>query len=268
MKAQEIEAWTRSIVTAVLSNQPVEDFRVELKSIWIEPGKAAHRLAAHANASRGEPILWIMGVDEKNKVLTNIDPLELATWYSSLQKHFDGFAPRLLVDVNIRFDTSTVTALYFDTEREAPYVVKGAGGYPQFIIPWREGTGLRAAKREDLLLILVPIRRLSALLGELEFNIAIANYASKGSYDDWGTPFREEEFYRALRDGAISALPGKVKQLITEAYVVVGRANKRVSGALSITLSAGDTHNAARKAVIDSLPQLRAAHNALLQLLR
>jgi len=268
MTPQELELWAREIAEAVLSKQPVEDSRVELKSLWIEPKDAAPRLAAHANASRGSSILWIIGVDEKSHSLTNVDPIEKESWYKSVQKSFDGFAPRLLIDVNIRIQNSTVIAMYFDTKHEAPYVVsnsKSGGGYPEYIVPWREGTRLRTARRDELLRILIPIRRLSALIDELEFNIYIAKSANA---DAWGTPFREEEFNQAMRDGAIFTLPSNVKQLVIGAYVVTGRVNLRISGAFNLSLSPGDIHNQGRNAVIKSLPQIEAAYNALVNFVR
>lgn len=272
MKAQELELWTRDIVSAVLANQPVEDSKVELKSVWFEPGKAAHRLAAHANAARGVPILWLIGVDEKNHALTNADPVELENWYKSVQRFFDGFAPRLLVDVNVRIGIDVVVALYFETEREAPYVVTNLkGGYPDFIVPWREGTRLRAARRDDLLRLLVPIRRFSALIDELDYNIAIAGIADSGDYYAWGAPFREEEFHRALRDGAIGTLPAGVKQLLFGAYVTISRANQRVIGALNTSMAGSpgtDKSNQARGSVIDSLPQVKGARDALVSFMK
>jgi hypothetical protein len=267
MKSQELELWTREIVNNVLANKPAEDSRVELKAEWPEPEKAANRLAAHANAARGSFILWIIGVDEKNHSLTNVDHRELETWYKSVERWFDGFAPRLLIDVNVRVDSSTVVALYFDTQREAPYVVTSSkGGYPDFIVPWREGTRLRAARRGELLSILIPIRRFSALIDELEFNIAIAKSANMDDIKSWGCPFREEEFHRAMRDGAIGTLPTDVKKLIQQCYFVTGKVNQRALGALS-SFEGGpaehNRHNEVRKLFIDSLSSIEAAYNAL-----
>lgn len=270
MKPQEVELWAREIIAAVVSNQPIEDSRVELKATWIEPDKAAHRLAAQANAARGEEILWLVGVDERNHAITGADPRELESWYKSVERNFDGFAPRLIVDVNIRIDRNTMAALYFDTERESPYVVsnsKGGGGYPEYIVPWREGTRLRAARREELLRILVPIRRFSALLDELDFNATIARAANSPSdYHAWGCLFREEEFHRALRDGAINTLSADLKASIHQAYLAMGRANQRALGALSISTdtSAGmQQHNKARQAFIDSIPKIEATCSML-----
>jgi hypothetical protein len=259
--------WARAIIKAALSNQPIEDSRVELKSTWIEPDKAAHRLGAHANAARGDKILWLVGIDEKNHTIASIDSQELGVWYQSVERHFDGFAPRLLVDVNIELEQGIVVALCFETAREAPYVIKNSkpgGGYPQFIVPWREGTRLRAASREDLLRILLPIRRLSSLVDELDFNIAIGA-------DGWGCPFRDEEFHRAMRDGALASLAEDVRQPIHDAYVAMGRANQIVSGTFSASLvgsSMSSKRNQAQKAVLDTLAKIESAREVLVAALR
>ena len=232
MTHQELELWTREIVEAVRANQRIEDSRVELKSTWPEPRKAADRLAAHANAARGTPIVWLIGVDEKNCKLTNVDPVELANWCRSVEAFFDGVAPRLLIDANVRIGSDTVIALYFETEQGAPFVVEYTrGSYPQFVVPWRQGTALRAATRADLLRILVPIRRLSGLMDELEVNLAIAQ--GTPTIDSMGTPFREEEFSRAIKDGALSALFVDERKLVITAYNGMSRANQLVTGAIN-----------------------------------
>lgn len=128
MRPQEVELWAREIIAAVTSGQAVEDIRVELKAAWIDPASAARRLAGHANAARGIPILWLIGVDERNRALAVIDSLELGNWYGAVRRHFDGEAPRLLVDVSIRVDGHTVVALLFETEVGAPYVITNPAG--------------------------------------------------------------------------------------------------------------------------------------------
>jgi hypothetical protein len=267
MNAQEIELWARDIIARVLSNQPIEDSRVELKSEWIQAEKAAERLAGHANAARGIAILWLIGVDEKNKRLTNVDHLERESWYTSIQKHFDGFAPRLSIDVNIRVEGSAVVALYFETAQESPYVVKNSkGGSPDFFVPWREGTRLRAARRDELLSILTPRRRFAALIDELEFNIAIGKSVNANDYRSWGCLFREEEFHRAMRDGALATLPTDVKELLHKSYIVMGRANQRAVAALSNYVGGPSTTNEqdrAKRIFIEALPIVESACDAL-----
>ena len=236
--------------------------------------KAAERLAGHANAARGVAILWLIGIDEKNKRLTNINHLERESWYTSVQRYFDGFAPRLSVDVNIRVDNSTVVALYFETDREAPYVVNNSnskGGSPEFFVPWREGTRLRAARRDELLRILVPIRRFTALLDELEFNSVIAKVSDSREFGNrWGCLFRDQEFHRVMRDGAMNGLQEEAKQKVYEAYVAMGRANQRVSGALNASMAGTPgmlKTSVALESVLNCLPHIDAAKEALVRFL-
>jgi hypothetical protein len=56
MKTHEIEAWALRVIQRVRSGGGVEDFRVELKREFIDPEKAARRIAGHANSAGGEPI--------------------------------------------------------------------------------------------------------------------------------------------------------------------------------------------------------------------
>lgn len=49
MRKTDIEFWALSIIERVEKGQPVEDSRVELKGDWIDPKKAARRIAGHAN---------------------------------------------------------------------------------------------------------------------------------------------------------------------------------------------------------------------------
>jgi len=153
----EIEAWVLALVDRVEAKQPIEDARVELKAAWLEPAKAARQLAGHANAARGEPILWVIGLDEKRGA-TGAEAIEAASWWGQTRRCFDGLAPEVDL-VNVPVAGKTLVALLIDTGR-APYVVKNPdGGAIQYEVPWREGTATRTARREDLLRILVPYVR-------------------------------------------------------------------------------------------------------------
>jgi hypothetical protein len=92
-----------------------------LKREWIEPQKAARQIAAHANAARGEPILWLIGVDEKQGVI-GAAPAEFSAWFNALAACFEGLPPSC-ADLNVPRDGRAITALLFDTAR-APFVVK------------------------------------------------------------------------------------------------------------------------------------------------
>ena len=156
----EIEAWTLRVIDQVSRNEHAEDARVELKAEWPDPSSAARLIAGHANAARGAPILWIIGVDDARGVV-GAPPLELANWFPAVKSKFDGAMPSLH-DLNVPVNGFTVVALLFNTDR-APFVVKnGAFGQPgggsvKFEVPWREGRKTDTARREDLIRLLAPL---------------------------------------------------------------------------------------------------------------
>lgn len=159
----QIEARVLDIYDVVKAGARHEDALVELKADWPPPERAARRIAGHANAARGESILWIIGLDEAQGVCTPT-PLDLAGWWAQVRACFDGPAPETR-DLIVRTPDGPVHALHFDVAR-SPYVVRNpaygnAGGGPiEREVPWREGTAVRTATREDLIRILVPVLRL------------------------------------------------------------------------------------------------------------
>ena len=107
----------------------------------------ASKLAGHANAARGDSILWLIGLDEKHGVV-GAPSERLEDWYPQVQSEFDaGLAPTLEKDLNVQTDEGQLVALVFRTDR-VPYLVKNAdarGGEPAYWVPWREGRRTRAA---------------------------------------------------------------------------------------------------------------------------
>lgn len=156
MRPSKLEAWVLAVLDQVDQGQANEDARVELKAAWPDdPAKAARRIAGHANAARGESILWIIGVDQERGAVP-APAVDLAQWFPRVQAQFDGIAPSL-TDLVVPHHAGAVVALHFDTTR-APFVVKNAvhGGAVTLEVPWREGTRVRSATRADLLKLLVP----------------------------------------------------------------------------------------------------------------
>lgn len=166
MKPSEIENWAHQVMDLVESDHAVEDGRVELKREWIEAQKAARQIAAHANAARGEPILWLVGVDEKEGVI-GVRHEEFSNWFKSVASCFDGLPPSC-DDLNVPRKEAAITALLFDTVR-APFVVRNPrhgkvqGDVIALEVPWREGRQTRSARREELLRLLVPITHVPAI---------------------------------------------------------------------------------------------------------
>lgn len=162
MKSHEVERWTLQIIDQVKARRPVEDSRVELKAKWVDPEKAARRLAAHANAAGEEFLLWIIGVDERSGVV-GAEVNELAVWWPRVQSCFDGIAPALVKNINVPVDDEMMISLIFATAR-VPFVIKnsafGTEKCPvELEVPWREGNATRSARRADLLRLLSPLEK-------------------------------------------------------------------------------------------------------------
>jgi hypothetical protein len=159
MRSEQLEAWVLSIVDRVRQGQRIEDDRVELKADWPDIEKAARRVAGHANSEAGESILWVIGLKETVGVVAfaSADP---AGWLRQLHAQFDGLGPSVQT-LSVPTTSGDVYALLFDTARR-PFVVKNPvhgkpdGGPVSLEVPWREGTSVRSARREDLIRLLVP----------------------------------------------------------------------------------------------------------------
>src|SRR2546421_7601874 len=153
MLKHQLESWTLEVLDRVTSGNPVEDSRVELKREWPKPTEAARRIAGHANAAQGEPILWIIGVDDKAQSVIGADRKELADWYPSVVSQFDDVAPELQ-DLAVPYHGATVVALLFETDR-APFLVKNPlGGHIDWEVPWRQGTKTQSIRRTNLIRLL------------------------------------------------------------------------------------------------------------------
>jgi len=176
----EIEAKVIRIVEKVLNKEPVEDDTVELKSKWPEETqKAARQIAAHANSSRGVPIIWIIGLDEKEG-LVGANKEEVSNWYNAVKSCFDeGICPNLDRCLNVPFLENTVIALLFETDR-VPYVIKNvAGGQITREVPWRKGNSTDSARRSDLIKILSPIQ-LSPVFETVHGSVSLADLDHQG----------------------------------------------------------------------------------------
>jgi hypothetical protein len=66
---------------------------------------------------------------------------------------------------------------------------------------------------------------LQALIDELEFNSAVAEDSARPHY----CPFLDDQFRRAIQEGAISTLDPTLKNAILDAYAAMLRANRHIS---------------------------------------
>jgi len=159
MRKHQLESWALDVLDRATSGKPVEDSRVELKREWPTPAEAARRIAGHANAAQGEPILWLIGIDERAQSVSGAEPKELANWYPNVASQFDEVAPALQ-DLAIQYHGVSIVALLFETDR-APFLVKNpSGGHVDWEVPWREGTKTRSVRRTNMVRLLSGIAAL------------------------------------------------------------------------------------------------------------
>ena len=93
MTPAQIEAWALRVADRVAQGKGQEDSRVELNAEWpMDHRRAARQIAALANASRGSPVMWLIGLDETSGVV-GAKHLELSSWWPQVQRCFDGVAP-------------------------------------------------------------------------------------------------------------------------------------------------------------------------------
>lgn len=159
----EIIRWATSAIARARAGPQTEDSAVELKSEWIPAHKAARRLAAHANAARGDDILWVIGVNDDGTVC-GAGREERAIWWDQVVSRFDTRHPPMQ-DVAFDHADGPLVALCFDTS-ESPFVIRTGGNNPEREVPWREGTLTRSAYRHELLSLFevaVPLPQMSLL---------------------------------------------------------------------------------------------------------
>lgn len=168
MRKIDVEHWVIELTDRILKKQPVEDFRVELKKEFVDdPNKMARRIAGHANAAGGDPILWVIGIDEKNSKATGVNSSDFLDWFRKIKAEFIEIWPEPK-EINVPYNGVTLVGILFETDR-APYLIKNqsfgkAGGGPiSHEVPWRSATEVITAKREHLLRILVPVVKVPTL---------------------------------------------------------------------------------------------------------
>jgi len=150
LRPEQIELRVRQRLDRAKAGDHVEDSSIELKDQWPDPIKTARRLAAHANAARLEPIIWVIGAKDDGTV-SGAAKEDLASIWPAVEAEFeDRFAPELLRSDLIAYDSASVLAVTWVTNRP-PYVVKRSD---YFEVPWRDGTRVRSAKRHELLRML------------------------------------------------------------------------------------------------------------------
>jgi hypothetical protein len=195
MRRVEVEAWVLDIADRVKTGQHIEDSRVELKADWPDAVKSARRIAGHANSSRGDDVLWIVGLDEARGV-QGVAAGDTAAWWGTVRAQFDQGEPRMQ-DFVVPYDGLTLVALLFETDA-APFVVRNAvygqqgAGSVEREVPWRDGTAVRSARRSDLIRLLVPklhVPELEVLSARVNAEEDIRASGSSVTWSVWVTAY-------------------------------------------------------------------------------
>ncbi|MET4581581.1 hypothetical protein ABIE21_001071 [Conyzicola nivalis] len=155
MNATQLEALVLEAVSRVQADGAREDDRIEFKRDWPDD-KKARQLAGAANRSRGEWLVYVIGLDEKDGSIHSTATVDPADWWAQMESAFDEAAPELVRHLNIHVsEFDSVVALLFRTDR-TPYVVKVPNGGAEREVPIRVGTRTRSAHRHELLQLLLP----------------------------------------------------------------------------------------------------------------
>ena len=153
MRAVELEGRVVAAIEARRNaNVSPEDDFVECKGRWPEKDKA-RQLAALANRAAGEPVVLIVGFDDRSGAVVDPGPTDPADWWQGMVGQFDQTPLDMLRHMLVHIGpTEKVHAFAFGTDR-VPYVVKNGQGRD---VPMRDGTSTRSAYRHELLRLLLP----------------------------------------------------------------------------------------------------------------
>jgi len=163
MKPHEIEFRVIKAIESLRKSIPLPATAVATFSRWPKPGiNTARHIAASANAARGRNLLWLIGVHSSGTG-PGADLSHFKDWWASLLPFFEGLAPEI-TPLAIPFEPGKkLVALHIPSDR-APYIV-GHHRKASFSgeVPWLDDSGVRSARRSELIALLSPLQDLPML---------------------------------------------------------------------------------------------------------
>lgn len=156
VRAIDLEAKVVGVVDRIRATQLVENDLIECKRDWPKDNKA-RQLAGSLNRAAGDPVIYIIGIDEQTGEIFDVSNTDVLDWWTQITGQFDQMPPEMMrhISVPVGNGGEHVIALAFASDR-APYVTKTGSAKPSLEVPMREGTGTRTARRDELLRILIP----------------------------------------------------------------------------------------------------------------
>jgi hypothetical protein len=89
-----VEARVQDVVRRIRGGEHPEDDLIDCKYGLPEGHAAARRIGAQLNASYGEPVLWIEGIDAKSGITKAVRD-DLQEWWGQVEPCFEPPAPAL-----------------------------------------------------------------------------------------------------------------------------------------------------------------------------
>lgn len=180
MRAIDLEARVITAVDQIRAHPPVEHDLIECKRGWPQE-KKARQLAGSLNRAAGDPVVYIIGIDEQTGEIHGASGTDILDWWSQIIPQFDHTPPELVRHLNVQVGEAGehVVAVAVASDR-APYVIKTGSANPSLEVPMREGTGTRSARRDELLRMLKPAVQLPQIV------VLEANLNAKESLDCTG----------------------------------------------------------------------------------
>jgi hypothetical protein len=156
MRAIDLETKVITAVDQIRAGKSVEHDFIECKRDWPKENKA-RQLAASLNRAGGDPVIYIIGIDEKTGEVFDVLSTEVSDWWGQITPKFDQTPPEIVRHVSVPVGDAgeQVMAVAFASDR-APYMVKTGLPNPSLEVPMREGTSTRTARRDELLRLLIP----------------------------------------------------------------------------------------------------------------
>lgn len=156
MRAIDLETRVLTAVEQIRAGKSVEHDFIECKRDWPKEEKV-RQLAGSLNRAGGDPVIYIIGIDEATGEIFDVSATEVADWWGQIMPKFDQTPPEMVrhMPVPVGDGGSQVVAVAFASDR-APYVVKTGLQSPNLEVPMREGTRTRTARRDELLRLLIP----------------------------------------------------------------------------------------------------------------
>jgi hypothetical protein len=159
MRAIDLEAKVITAVDRIRDGQLVENDLIECKRSWPQENKA-RQLAGSLNRAGGDPVVYIIGIDDKTGGVHDVSDTDVLDWWNQIVGKFDHTPPEMIRHVDVQVSEGEhVVGVAIASDR-APYVVKTGNPSPSLEVPMREGTGTRSARRDELLRLLIPTVRL------------------------------------------------------------------------------------------------------------